>query len=105
MLKKLAEEGQPGVQYAKVDLQKTPEMGKVHGVSTIPDTRIFHNGKQIGQFVGNADSAAIEEMLATHLATAKVVGDTQIQEPARPTIQRESAHQELPSGIQRIPAS
>lgn len=110
---KLASKGTPGVQYGKVDLRKHPQMGAEFNVRSIPDTRIFHDGKEIGGFVGSRDAASLEKMVAQYLASVKPVGEMNPaapkvdqngralppSEPMKPAIQPEPANRPLPPGI------
>lgn len=119
MLGKLASKGQPGVQYGKVDLQKDGQLGAEYNVRSIPDTRIFHNGKEIGKFVGSMDGARIEKMVAEHLASVRPEGEMGSGElrvdangralppvnSIQPAIRPESSSRGLPPGITPIPAS
>lgn len=112
-MRKLASQGQPGVQYGKVDLRQNPQMGEQFGVRSIPDTRIFHNGQQIGAFVGSRDRAALEKLVAVHLASVPLVGEVEPAaqsfdqngrllspgEMVQPAIQPEPANRALPPGI------
>ena len=85
MLGKLASKGQPGVQYGKVDLQKDSGLGATYEVRTIPDTRFFHDGKEIGRFIGTMKEASIEKLVNQHLAAVKPVG---MPDPAGPLLEQ-----------------
>lgn len=103
---KLASKGQPGVQYGKVDLRKNPHLGQEYNVRSIPDTRIFHNGEEIGSFVGSRDAASIETMVGQYLASVRPVGEVnpaasleQNGQAVQPAIRLESNDKRLPPGI------
>lgn len=114
---KLASQGTPGVQYTKVDVRKHGGLAQESGVRSIPDTRIFHNGRQVASFVGTKNASSIEKLLSKHRSrlvpnvvkapsagssSAPVVpGSTQYEERAITPEERKP----LPPGIQRIPAS
>lgn len=103
---KLASKGQPGVQYAKVDLGKNPQMGQEYGVSNIPDTRIFHDGEEIGGFVGGLDAASLEKMVGQYLSSVPLKGELNpTEELVQPAIQPEPLNRSLPKGITPVPAS
>ncbi|GHC45332.1 hypothetical protein GCM10007100_08260 [Roseibacillus persicicus] len=116
---KLASQGQPGVQYAKVDLGKNPQMGQEYGVRSIPDTRIFHNGKQIGKFVGSCSEKVLKNMVTNYLSSVRPVEtapsepssnlpeegqEAPVAAPVVPAIRPAVQNDGLPPGIQRIPA-
>lgn len=125
---KLAKQGQPGVQYAKVDLRKNPQMGQEYGVRSIPDTRFFHNGKEIGKFVGSCNEALLRKMVTGYLSSVRppeevvpsprqgkqgaVAGSARAVTPTvapappapEPAIRPAVKSDGLPPGIQRIPA-
>lgn len=119
MLGKLASKGQPGVQYGKVDLQKNGALGAEYDVRSIPDTRIFHDGKEIGKFVGSMDGASVEELVSQYLASVRPVGEMNPAGPRvdqngralppvdtiQPAIRPEPAIRSLPPGITPLPAS
>lgn len=110
---KLASKGQPGVQYGKVDLAKNPQMGAKFNVRSIPDTRIFHNGEQIGAFVGSRDAASLEKLVGQYLHSVKPVGEMNPEaapldqngralppaQAVQPAIRPEAANRSLPPGI------
>lgn len=105
-MRELASKGQPGVQYAKVDLGKNPEMGQKFEVNSIPDTRIFHNGQELGGFVGSKDAAQLEKLVGQYLSSVRLEGEIESTgEAVQPAIQPESSNRRLPQGITPIPAS
>ena len=107
MLRKLAAKGTPGVQYAKLDVQKYGNVAQHYSVRSIPDTRIYHNGVQVGAFVGSRNAKAIEKLLAPHrskLVRNEVAPEEAVPDTAQPANQP-SSKRKLPPGIQAIPAS
>lgn len=60
-----ATEAHPGVVYlGKVDVDQSPELSRENGVSSIPDVRIFKDGKEVDRFVGFPGEAAVLEKIA-----------------------------------------
>lgn len=114
---KLASKGTSGVQYVKVDVQKHGGLAHESGVRSIPDTRIYHNGRKVASFVGTKNASSIEKILSQHRSrlvpaenTAPTSGTQSAPvvpatvSPAERAIAPERAAP-LPPGIQRIPAS
>ena len=60
-----ATEAHPGVVYlGKVDVDQAPDLAKENGVSSIPDVRIFKDGKEIDRFVGYPGEQAVMAKIA-----------------------------------------
>ena len=107
MLGKLANKGAPGVQYTKLDVRKHGLIAQQHGVSSIPDTRVFHNGAEVAAFTGLRGAAAIEKLLAPH--RANLIADKSSASTDAPVEVPQAIQpgdpKTLPPGIQPIPAS
>ena len=57
----------PGkVSLGKVNVDEARDIAQREGVRSIPDVRIFRDGKQVDQFVGVADAEAIRALLRKH---------------------------------------
>jgi len=104
---KLAAKGTPGVQYTKLDVQKYGTVAQQFGVRSIPDTRVFHNGKQVAAFVGSKNGKAIEKILAPHRSKLVASETTSGAENGNvlPQAIQPAGRTQLPPGIRAIPAS
>lgn len=105
MLEKLAARGTPGVFYGKADVEKMGSLPQQLGVRTIPDTRIFFDGKQVGEFKGTHSEKKIAQLIAAKLQSVKprtkvVAGESSGQGSIVP-----AKKGQLPPGITPIPAS
>jgi len=57
----------PGKVYlGKVNVDDARDIAQREGIRSIPDVRIFRDGKQVDQFVGMADAETIRAMLRKH---------------------------------------
>ena len=52
VLNEIAEEGVPGVQVCKVNVEHYQSLAAKHGIRGIPTMLLFRNGKEINRFVG-----------------------------------------------------
>lgn len=94
------------MQYGKVDLRQSPQLGQEYGVSRIPDTRIFHNGKEIGGFVGARGAGHVEDLVVLHQSTVRPEGEAESGgEVVAPAIRPERVNRALPQGIVPIPST
>lgn len=104
MLGSLAAQGTPGVAYGKVDVDQAGAVAQKMGVRGIPDTRIFHDGKQIGAFTGFRSAEQIQQLVNARLEAVnpqpmpgQANGGAGSIEPAKKGA--------LPPGITPVPAS
>lgn len=55
----------PGVVFlGKVNVDLAGDLGAKHGVSSIPDVRIYKNGKEVDRFVGFPGAEAVKQKIA-----------------------------------------
>lgn len=62
-LEKVKQELGDKVEIVKLDVDKSREVADHFGISSIPDVRIFRNGKSVSGFVGYADADQIVRQL------------------------------------------
>ncbi len=67
VLDKLAQEADGAWRLAKVDVDANPEVSQAHGISGIPAVKLFHEGKEIAEFVGALPEPQVAEWLEEHL--------------------------------------
>ncbi len=93
----------PQVALAKVNVDRERELAAMLGVRSIPDVRVFREGRQVDGFVGMRPEPEVRALLQAQLAKVPPVlpagedGD----EPAEPPIQRMKKDW-VPPGIERI---
>lgn len=93
------------VVLGKVDVDKQGALAQRHGVRSIPDVRIFRDGRQVDRFVGDLASDEIRKMLARHSAglpesTPSAPAGTATQADPEPPI-RPMEKDWRPPGIER----
>ncbi|MBK1835148.1 thioredoxin family protein [Roseibacillus ishigakijimensis] len=66
-MEKLAGEGIAGVEFAKLKVESHPALSKEYGVRLVPDTRIFHGGRELGGFVGVRSEATLRYLAEQYL--------------------------------------
>ena len=67
VLEKIANDLNGKVVLAKVNVDEYQEKAREHGVSSIPDVKLFKDGKVVGEFVGSRPEAAVKEWLKKHM--------------------------------------
>lgn len=103
-----ATEAHPGVVYlGKVNVDQAPDLAKENGVSSIPDVRIFKDGKEMDRFVGYPGEQSVLAKIAKlsegiHPPTpaevaADVAAETAPEEPKMKPFDKDW----LPPGITR----
>lgn len=55
--------GNPAVHFAKVDIDKHPELAEAHRVTSVPNVQFFSGGKKTGAFVGARDATFIQSFI------------------------------------------
>ncbi len=93
-MRELASKGTPGVQFGEVDLGKHPALGDEHNIKSIPETRIYHNGAEIGGFKGVRDGEKVATLIGQYIASVPAP-----TEAVRPAIAPEVDSRPLPLGI------
>jgi thioredoxin len=66
VLEQVAGEFPGKVSLGKVNVDDARDIAQREGIRSIPDVRIFRDGKQVDQFVGVADAETIRAMLRKH---------------------------------------
>jgi putative thioredoxin len=60
------------LKLVKVDTDAQPPLAIEHGVSGIPDVRLFVDGKQVSAFTGFRPLPQVQQFLRQHLVQTKV---------------------------------
>ncbi|MDP0492059.1 MAG: thioredoxin domain-containing protein [Verrucomicrobiota bacterium JB023] len=104
VLEDYAAEGTPGVQIAKVNVEKESGLARRYEVRSIPDTRIFFKGREIGRFVGALGKAEVEKRItaAVREARPKPSQPSHPQGSSEPSESLRKQENDLPPGIQRL---
>lgn len=114
VLERLAAESGGKVIIGKVDVDANPALAEKAGIRSIPDVRVFRDGKQVDRFIGVLKEGDIRKMFAKHSAgletKASAVADGGATSPAAtgpasaegtsPTFQRMDKNW-MPPGIQK----
>lgn len=108
-LEKVAAEFPGTVVLGKVDVDQAPDVAAKHGVSSIPDVRLYINGRMVDKFVGLMSEEELRRLLETHSSDIKPVAAVPAKKPsadAEPAPQAEPSVQPmkkdwLPPGIQK----
>jgi thioredoxin len=96
----------PGKVYlGKVNVDDARDIAQRERIRSIPDVRIFRDGKQVDQFVGVADAETIRAMLRKHsegiqVAQLEKPGPTAPATPGEPEVQPMKKDW-LPPGMER----
>ncbi len=72
MLDKELDKVKSNVNVIKIEVARSPELSRKFGVSSIPHTVLFKNGKQVAKFIGYRNSAAITELARQYGAGVSV---------------------------------
>lgn len=75
VLDALVEKHQGLILLGKVDVEKNQELAQAHGVSSIPDVRIYKNGREVEGFKGFAGEAHTIQLVEKHLAGLSLAGE------------------------------
>ena len=67
VLDKLAQEADGAWRLAKVDVDANPEVSQAHGISGIPAVKLFHEGKEVAEFVGALSEPQVVKWLEENL--------------------------------------
>ncbi|MCS6970107.1 MAG: thioredoxin family protein [Planctomycetota bacterium] len=67
VLDEVARTAQPPVKLVKIDTDQYREFAIAHGVSGIPDVRLFVDGRQIGSFTGFRPKPQVESFIRDRL--------------------------------------
>jgi thioredoxin 1 len=105
VLEQVAGEFPGKVTIGKVNVDHAKDIARREGVSSIPDVRIYRDGKEVERFIGAVDAARIRELFRTHsddLQVAKQEKPGQITSPeaSQPPIQPMKKDW-LPPGIEK----
>lgn len=87
-----AAEAHPGVVYVgKVNVDHSPDLSQENGVSSIPDVRIFRDGREVDRFIGFPGESAVLSKIAElsqgiqpATAAATAASDTQPEPVIQP---------------------
>lgn len=84
-----AAENHPGVVFVgKVNVDQSPDLAAAHGVSGIPDVRIYKNGREIDRFMGFPGEKQVLDKIAEHSAgITPAAAVAVVKTPAQPVIQ------------------
>ncbi len=63
VLEKIVKEYQNKVMLAKVNVDRCPNLSKKYSIMSIPNVKLFKNGKVVGEFVGVMSEGAIRKFL------------------------------------------
>lgn len=66
VLEQVAGEFSGRVRIGKIDVDHAHELAKREGVSSIPDVRLYRDGRLVDKFVGSADAATIRDLFENH---------------------------------------
>jgi thioredoxin len=66
VLERLAAESGGKVVIGKIDVDAHPSLAEKAGVRSIPDVRVFRDGRQVDRFIGVMNKGEIQRMLAKH---------------------------------------
>jgi len=66
VLEKIVKEYQNKVMLAKVNVDKCPNLSRKYSIMSIPNVKLFKNGKVVGEFVGVISEGAIRKFLEKH---------------------------------------
>ncbi len=109
ILEKVAAEQQGLVVIGKIDVDQARDLASRQGVRSIPDVRIYRDGKQVEQFVGVPAEGTLREMFGKHTKGLQVSDEateateategpaTPVAEPAIQPMKKDW----LPPGIER----
>ena len=114
VLERLAEESGGQVALGKIDVDANPALAEKAGVRSIPDVRVFRDGKQVDRFIGILEQRKIKQMFVKHSRgldakapvsadggmTPAAVGAQPTSEGAAGTFQRMDKNW-MPPGIQK----
>lgn len=64
----LAQDFQGALRVAKLNVDENQQVARTYGVRSIPTLLIFHKGKVIGDWLGNASKAKLEQFVRDTLA-------------------------------------
>ena len=67
VLEKLAQDADGAWRLAKVDVDANPDVSQAHGISGIPAVKLFHEGKEIAEFVGALPEPQVVKWLEENL--------------------------------------
>ncbi len=92
------------VALAKVNVDQAKDLASRHGVSSIPDVRLFRDGRQVDRFVGGIPEQQIRTLFEKHSAGLSVeetpAASDEAAAPAEPKIQPMKKDW-MPPGIER----
>ena len=104
ILEKLAMEKNGLVLVGKVNVDKSPSLASANGVQSIPDVRIFRDGKQVDRFVGLPGEAEVRRRIEKQLEGLSLP-PAETPDPAKPKtaepITQPMSKDWLPPGMQR----
>jgi putative thioredoxin len=104
VLEKLAHESGGRIALGKVNVDHARDLAAKHGVQSIPDVRIFLNGRQVDRFVGALPENEIRNRLEPHLKdiTPPAMGtQANPQTKAKEPVTAPMGKDWLPPGMQR----
>ncbi len=102
MLEKIAEDHTSTLLVCKVNVDKFRELATQEGIKSIPDVRIFVDGKLVDQFVGAPSEAEVRKRIEVHALHLPPLPEADVA-PKKPkeTIIRPMTKDWMPPGIQR----
>lgn len=97
------------VLVGKVNIDQSPDLAAKEGVSSVPDVRIFFDGKEVDRFVGLPSEDEVKQRIEAQAKKVKVIepvtpeaeaATEEAPKPAQPTITPGSKDW-IPPGMQR----
>jgi len=104
ILDQVASSHQGQVLVGKVNVDKSPKISTSHGVKSIPDVRIFRDGKEVDRFVGLPPAAEVRRRIENHLKALPPVAPKPVEaEKPKPTtpMTQPMSKDWLPEGMKR----
>ena len=104
LLEKVAGEFNGKVSIGKINVDQSRELAQDEGVSSIPDVRLYRDGKRVDRFVGSMDAEKLRSLFQQHSAGLQVA--TVAEETPGPPAPAEPAIQPMkrgwvPPGVER----
>ncbi len=67
VLERLAEEQKDRWELVKINTEEEQQLAMQHGIRSIPNVKLFHHGKVVGEFAGAKPKHQIEQWLDEHI--------------------------------------
>ncbi len=94
------------VVVGKVDVDRQSELAATHGVKSIPDVRMYRDGRLVDKFVGLPDNDEVRRRIATHSKGLSIEAlasreDDATSAPKPPPLMRPESGDWIPEGMRR----